>query len=121
MGKDYKELIIWQKGRRLTKEVYLLTRQFPPEERFGLSSQIQRAVVSIPSNIAVGFNRNSDKELIHFLKIAKGSSAEVETQLLLSMDLGYVDKETIGPLLTLNQEVIRGIGALISKIGQKRL
>ena len=121
MGKDYKELIIWQKGRRLTKEVYLLTRQFPPEERFGLSSQIQRAVVSIPSNIAEGFNRNSDKEFIHFLKIAKGSSAEVETQLLLSMDLGYVDKETIGPLLSLIQGPTRATRAQTSITWPTRL
>ena len=84
---DYKDLIIWQKSRLLVRTVYILTRKLPEEELFGLTNQVRRAVVSIPSNIAEGFNRGSDKEFIHFLRIAKGSAAEVETQLILCVDL----------------------------------
>jgi four helix bundle protein len=82
--RSFRELTVWQKSFRLATDVYSLTDQFPAAERFGLSSQIQRAAVSIPSNIAEGQQRNNMKEYRQFLGIAKGSAAELETQLLLA-------------------------------------
>ena len=83
----YKELKLWQKSIGLVTSVYLLTRSFPQFENFGLVSQINRSAVSIPSNIAEGAGRNSDKEFIHFLSIAQASSYELETQLIISKNL----------------------------------
>ena len=77
----YKKLIIWQKAKSLVKVVYALTKTFPADERYALTDQLRRAVVSIPSNIAEGSGRNSKKELVHFLAIARGSVYEVITQL----------------------------------------
>jgi four helix bundle protein len=87
--RHYKELQVWQKGMSLAKSVYCLTSQFPPEERFGLISQMRRASVSVPSNIAEGQARHGTREFLQFLSHASGSLAELETQLLLSVDLGY--------------------------------
>ena len=86
--RHYKELKIWQKGMHLAKAVYQLTAQFPSEERFGLSAQMRRAAVSIPSNIAEGQARHGTREFLQFLSHASGSLAELETQLLLSANLG---------------------------------
>lgn len=85
--KSFKELTVWQKSIDLVKEVYRLVALFPKEETYGLSSQIKRCVVSIPSNIAEGFNRKSKKENSQFISIAYGSSAELETQLLIAKEL----------------------------------
>ena len=116
---DYKDLIIWQKSRLLVRTVYILTRKLPEEELFGLTNQVRRAVVSIPSNIAEGFNRGSDKEFIHFLRIAKGSAAEVETQLILCVDLGYLDSDDIVEAIKLYNEILRMLGTLIVRIEQR--
>jgi four helix bundle protein len=116
---DYKDLIIWQKSRLLVRTVYILTRKLPKEELFGLTNQVRRAVVSIPSNIAEGFNRGSDKEFIHFLRIAKGSAAEVETQLILCVDLGYLDSDDIVEAIKLYNEILRMLGTLIVRIEQR--
>lgn len=116
---DYKDLIIWQKSRLLVRTVYILTRKLPKEELFGLTNQVRRAVVSIPSNIAEGFNRGSDKEFIHFLRIAKGSVAEVETQLILCVDLGYLDSDDIVEAIKLYNEILRMLGTLIVRIEQR--
>lgn len=86
---NYKELIIWKESMRLAKEAYLVSAAFPQDERFGLTSQVRRCAVSIPSNIAEGAGRKSDKEFLHFLSLASGSIYELETQLLLCIDLGY--------------------------------
>lgn len=110
---DYKNLIAWQKSRTLVKEIYLLTERLPKSELFGLTNQIRRAVISIPSNIAEGYNRNTVKEYIHFLRIAKGSAAEVETQLMLCADLAYLSTKDIENALKLIQEVLCMIGTLI--------
>ena len=90
---NFRELIAWQKAMELTKKVYLLTKAFPADERYGLISQIQRAVVSIPSNIAEGAGRPTQKELVHFLSFALGSAYELETELLLAGDLNYITQE----------------------------
>ncbi|WP_158838777.1 four helix bundle protein [Polaribacter sp. L3A8] len=92
---NYTELEVWKYSRGLVKIVYLLTKSFPKEEIYGLTNQIRRCVVSVPSNIAEGIGRQSNKETIHFLYIAKGSLQEVETQLYLSFDLEYISEEEL--------------------------
>jgi len=87
----HKQLDVWQYSMRFVSALYVLTKQFPSDERFGLTNQIQRVSVSIPSNIAEGSARHSNKEYIQFFYIALGSAAEVETQLLIARDLGYAD------------------------------
>lgn len=89
--KDHKDLDVWKQSMLHAEDVYALTKEFPSEERFGLSSQIKRAVVSIPSNIAEGAGRKGDKEFIQFLYIALGSLSELETQLILSDRLQFVN------------------------------
>ena len=87
---NFRELIAWQKAMQLTKNVYLLLKDFPSSEQYGLISQIQRAVVSIPSNIAEGAGRATQKELVHFLSFSLGSAYELETELLLAGELNYI-------------------------------
>lgn len=87
--RDYKDLHVWQKGMQLAKEIYLLTGKLPSEEKFGLISQMRRAAVSIPSNIAEGQARNTTGEFVQFISHAEGSAAEVDIQLRLSIELGY--------------------------------
>lgn len=96
---DYKDLEIWKYARQLVKQVYLLTKLFPNEELYGLTNQIRRSSISVPSNIAEGIGRQSKKETIHFLYIAKGSLQEVETQLYLSFDLEYMKEEELKSIL----------------------
>ena len=90
---NFKELKVWQEAMSLAKDVFVITRNFPSEEKFGLTSQLNRCSVSVPSNIAEGAGRQSDKEFNQFLNIALGSSYELETQLLLSNDFNYITKE----------------------------
>ena len=87
--KSYRDLLIWQKGMVLAKQVYSMTRAFPGDERFGLSAQMRRAVVSVPSNIAEGQARHGRREFVHFLSHAEGSLAELDTQLTLAVEPGY--------------------------------
>ncbi|MDD2834328.1 MAG: four helix bundle protein [Methylotenera sp.] len=89
MQRNHKDLRVWQVAMRLVQEIYTLTSTFPKEELFGLTSQMRRAAVSVPSNIAEGSARNGTKELIHFLSIASGSLSELDTQLELTKLLGY--------------------------------
>lgn len=91
--KDFRKLKVWEKAHGLAVELYRMTLQFPSDERFGLTNQLRRAVVSIPSNIAEGCGRRGDRELANFLNIAAGSASEVEYQLLLARDLGYLNSE----------------------------
>jgi four helix bundle protein len=93
------QLKIWHVSMDIAKDIYLLTGKFPSEEKFGLTSQIRRAAVSIASNIAEGAGRYSDKEFAQFLSIASGSSFEVRTQLLIAVSLKYVSTDEIDPLL----------------------
>lgn len=90
---NFKDLIVWQDAMKLAKEIHTLTRSFPEEEKYILTSQIMRSCISIPSNISEGAGRNSKKEFFHFLNIALGSSFELETQILLSYDFGYIVDE----------------------------
>ena len=96
---NYTELDVWKYSRELVKLVYKLTKSYPQEELYGLTNQIRRSVISVPSNIAKGVGRQSNKETIHFLFIAKGSLNEVETQLYLSFDLGYISEEELKNIL----------------------
>ncbi|MGJ8732490.1 four helix bundle protein [Cellulophaga fucicola] len=101
----YENLIVWKKAMDVVEEVYKLVKVLPDDEKFGLSSQIKRCSVSIPSNIAEGAGRNSKKEFKNFLSYANGSTTELETQLLLVIRLGFVEKENIEPLLQLATEI----------------
>ncbi|MCX5781617.1 MAG: four helix bundle protein [Elusimicrobia bacterium] len=89
---SFKDLIVWQKSYALAKEIYLVFEKFPKNETYGLTQQMKRAVVSIPSNIAEGYGRQYNKEYQQFLSIAYGSLCELETQYLMSVDLKYIDK-----------------------------
>lgn len=112
MIKDFKDLIVWQKAMELVAEVYLLVKKLPKEELFALSDQLRRSAISIPSNIAEGQGRNSTKEFIHFLAIAKGSKAELETQLLLCIKVNYLNQSEIETAINLIQEVGKMLNVL---------
>lgn len=113
--KNYKELRIWQQAMELTKHTYILLREMPREELYGLTNQIKRAAVSVPSNIAEGQARGT-KEFIHFLTIAKGSLAELETQLILLRELEMMRQEQITPLTESIESLARQINSLINKL-----
>jgi four helix bundle protein len=93
MSSDYKDLAAWKQAMELVREIYTVTRSFPREELFGLTSQMRRSAVSIPSNIAEGKGRYSQKELLQFLYKARGSLMELETQVYIARDLGYLDPQ----------------------------
>jgi len=93
--KSFKDLIVWQKAYRLVLEVYKITKDFPKSETYGLAQQMRRAAVSLPSNIAEGYGRRHKTEYKQFLSIAYGSLSELDTQYLLSIDLGYTKKSDI--------------------------
>jgi four helix bundle protein len=112
MGGSYRDLIAWQKAMVLVREIYCATQGFPKEERYGLMSQLRRAAVSVPSNIAEGQARYSRREFHHFLNNARGSLAEVETQIMLANDLGHLkDADT---LLLKTSELGRILNGLIA-------
>ena len=119
MIKNFKELIVWQKAMDLASGVYMLIKYLPKEETYGLSDQMRRAAVSIPSNIAEGQARQSSKELLQFLCIARGSRAELETQLLLAKRLGYFEgapQHQLDMVFQLSDEVSRMLFALTTKL-----
>ena len=113
--KTHKDLLVWQKSIDLVTAMYKLTNGFPSNEIYGLTSQLRRASVSIPSNIAEGVARNSDKEFVRFLYIARASAAEVDTQLIISENLGYIKLEKI-KLKEELQGISKMLTALINKI-----
>jgi len=121
MLKNYKELKVWQKSYQLCLRIYRATDVFPKSERFGLTSQMRRSALSIPSNVAEGYGRKTTPEYVRSLYIAYGSTCELETQLLLSGDLGYLDKESLSGLQRDIREVERMMKALIQSLENKRL
>jgi len=121
MLKNYKELKVWQKSYQLCLEIYKITKGFPKEETYSLTSQIRRAVVSIPSNIAEGYGRKTTPEYIRFLYIAYGSNCELETQVLLSGDLGYIEAGKLRKLQNEIGEIERMLKALIKSLENKHL
>ena len=114
--KDYKDLVAWQKSIQLVKEVYCLSADLPKEETFGLMSQLRRAAVSIPSNIAEGYGRHSYNDYIRFLNIARGSMYEVETQIEICIQLEYLSRDKAARVFSLCKETGRLLNALISKL-----
>ena len=115
--KSYKDLLIWQKGLEITEKVYLITNNFPQNELFSLTNQIRRASVSISSNIAEGFGRNSTKSYMNFLKISRGSLYELETQLIIADRLNYIsDNELLKSINDLLSEEGKMINSYINKL-----
>ena len=112
--KPHRNLVAWQKGMDLVMAVYKLTRDFPEREVYGLSSQLRRAALPVPSNIAEGHARASTRESLHHLSIARGSLAETETQLLVALKLGYLVKT----VLRESWEIMQEVGKLLNRLMQ---
>ena len=121
MLKNYKELNVWQKSYELCLKIYQITAKFPNEERYGLTSQIRRSVVSIPSNIAEGYGRKTTLDYIRMLYISYGSVCELETQILLTGDLGFIDKGELDTARKDIAEIERMLKALIKALENKHL
>lgn len=116
--KDYKNFTVWQKSHQLTLDVYKDLKDFPKDEIFGLISQMKRSSSSIPTNIAEGCGRNTDKDFARFLIIAFGSANELEYQFILSKDLKFIDLETSEKLLFQIEEIKKMLNSLISKLNK---
>ena len=116
---DFKKLKVWTNSRRLVKDIYLLTRKFPSQEQFGLTQQIRRAAVSIPCNIAEGAGRDSNAEFARFLDISNGSACELETQMYLALDLGFITIEEFQYTDEILQSIQKSIFNLKLSIKQK--
>jgi four helix bundle protein len=113
---NYKELKVWQKSFDLSIEIYMVSKDFPKEEMFGLTSQMRRSAVSIPSNIAEGKGRFSNSDFIRFLLIAQGSCNEIETQILIAEKINYLSKAQSDLLVDKCNEVQKMINALINSL-----
>ena len=116
---NYKDLVVWQKGIQVAKLVYELTRRFPSEEKFGLVSQMRRAAVSIPSNIAEGQARHTTGEFIQFISHAEGSVAELNTQLILATQLHFCSTNDVGPGFELVENLRRMLNGLRRKLEKR--
>ena len=113
---DYKKLLVWQKAYTFGIKLYTVTRIFPKEELYGITSQLRRASISIPSNIAEGSRRSTQKDFRSFLHIAYGSGAELEVQILFAKDLGYISDATSKELLQNLEEIMKMLNSLIQKL-----
>ena len=116
MQRGYKDLIVWNKSVDLVEIIYLLTEKFPKKEIFGITQQIRRASVSVPSNIAEGWARNTPKSFIHFINIARGSLAELETQLIMSKRLKFISTEDESKVFELIDVISKMLNSLNSKL-----
>ena len=116
MSTTYQDLTAWKESRKLCTMIYQALTAIPTEEKYALSSQMRRAVVSIASNIAEGAGRGNVKEFIHFLRIARGSSYELETQIIICVDLKYIDNEAASALYKQNTSVIKLLNGLIRSL-----
>ena len=114
--KTYKDLLVWQKAIHFVTQVYKAVKGFPQEELYGLTSQIKRAAVSIPSNIAEGYGRKSTKDYLRFLQIAMGSIFEIQTQLEISKNLEFVSESSFGELYEYSREIERMLSSMINKV-----
>lgn len=117
--KYYQELIVWQKAMNFVESVYMASSHFPNAELYGLTSQVRRAAVSIPSNIAEGQGRTSTRDFLHFLAVAQGSLREVETQIMLACRLKFIEKPLETTLLNSAAEVGRLLSGLCNSLNQK--
>jgi len=115
-SEGYKTLIVWKRSYNFTIDIYRVTKKFPREELFGLTSQLRRAASSIPVNIAEGYTRSSPREYTQYLLIAKGSCAEVETLLLMVRDLDYISQEEFAYLDNSRQEIAKLLQGLINSL-----
>ena len=118
--KTFRDLLVWQKSMGFVTEVYKISNDFPKEETFGLTSQIRRSAVSVPSNISEGFGRQSLWDFIRFLKIGIASLFELQTQLEISSNLAYISKESFDRLYEESREIERMLSSLIRKLKEKR-
>jgi four helix bundle protein len=119
--KSYRDLIVWQKAMELARQVYTLTASLPRSEVYGLLPQLRRAAVSVPSNIAEGQGRLTDLQFRHFLGNARGSLNELQTELELAADLGYLDKHHVRNLMDQGLEVARLINGLLTSLGHSNV
>ena len=119
-AQGYRDLVVWQKGIAIAKEIYLLTKQLPADEKFGLVSQMRRAAVSVPSNIAEGQARHTTGEFIQFISHAEGSVAELDTQLTLCQDLGPLTQKESTTAANLLEELCRMLNGLRRKLSTSR-
>lgn len=117
--KTFRKLIVWQKSIAFVTRIYKSVNGFPKEELYGLTSQIKRSAVSVPSNIAEGYGRNANKEFIRFLRIAMGSLFEIQTQLEIAKNLNFFDKEMYFELYEDSREIERMLSSLIDKLSAK--
>lgn len=111
-ARSYKDLQVWEKSIQLVKAIYLVTERFPQSEKFGLVDQLRRAAVSVPSNIAEGYGRNSSKERSQFISVARGSGAEVEAQLTVAKELGFIPADEFTKTEQLVVEVLKMLTGL---------
>ncbi len=114
--KSYRDLIVWQKSMEMITLIYQLIKQFPDDEKFGLTSQLKRCSVSIPSNIAEGYGRNYTKDYVRFLNISRGSLYEMQTQLQVALNLNFVDDLTLEKINNLSVEIEKMLNSLIKKL-----
>ncbi len=117
--RNFREMIIWNLGMEIVKKSYDLTRAFPTDEKYGLKSQIKRAAVSIPSNIAEGASRDSEKEFSHFLQISIGSAFELETQLEIAHNVGFIEKDSLNQILSKLTEEQKMLNSFIQTLKSK--
>jgi four helix bundle protein len=117
--KSFRDLIVWQKAMSFVVEVYRVTASFPGDERFGLTAQLRRSAVSVPSNIAEGHGRESTREFLNFLSVAYGSLNEAQTQIMIAERLAYLSKEAATQILDLAAEVARLTNGLCSSLRAK--
>ena len=117
---SYKDLLIWQKGISIVKLIYQICSEFPEDEVYNLQSQMKRAAISIPSNIAEGYGRNYTNSYVQFLKIARGSLLELETQLIISKELNFIDDTSFKNIEELIIEENKMLNAFISSINKEK-
>ncbi|PAC31292.1 four helix bundle protein [Flectobacillus sp. BAB-3569] len=117
--KSFRDLLVWQKSMNLVTDIYQLTRNFPQAEMFGLTSQLRRASISIPSNIAEGYGRNTSKGYLRYLQIALGSLYEIQTQLEIASNLHFLEIFDFNKMISLCLEIERMLTSLIAKIKAK--
>jgi four helix bundle protein len=110
MGKSYRELDAWKEARKMVKEIYIITKKFPDDEKFCLTQQIRRAAVSVPANIAEGVGRNHTKDTIQFLYISRGSLYELETYGFIALDLNYISQNELDKL----NDITATVGKILS-------
>ena len=115
---SFRDLVVWQKGMKLCQDIYKASKLFPKEEKYSLTSQIHRSAISVPSNIAEGYGRDSRNDYIRFLKIARGSLFELETQVELAFNIGFIQHSHFQNLLKTSSEIAKMLNSLINKLEQ---